>query len=385
MPNEVLNKIKYLCRAIPKVEWSGILLYAVEGSIKEPLKMKIILKDIILMNKGSQAYTEYNFNEKKRDQSGYVDRHIDYTNEHEEALEWHIGHIHSHNTMNVFFSGTDMDELHENSECHNFYLSLIVNNFMDFCCKVAFRGTASTKVDMPYIAMDENGNEYTIEEATFNVKKEKLFIYDCEIESKAEKIKVNSAFANNVTEVIEEADKPKPVHTTYPASSQQSSVVVNQPVAKTNITPQATIKKVEQKPSDIVRGFVDDIPFDELDTLFPKDEPEDIELFIMSLLTGGSIEEGCETLMDVLEYIAAFEDSISSDDVSKAVVDNYAPFYEKMFEEQSENPNFFRALTEDVIGMLEDYEGEYEFLSKAIMSIKYILKKFEEYEQQPTV
>jgi hypothetical protein len=162
MPDDTLNKIKYLCREIAKVEWSGILLYSVEGTIREPEKMIITLQDIIPMNKGTQAYTEYNFNEKKRDSSGYADRHIDYIEENEHALEWHLGHIHSHNTMAVFFSGTDMSELDDNSASHNFYLSLIVNNFMDFTAKVAFRATAEYKISMPYIALDENGNKYTM-------------------------------------------------------------------------------------------------------------------------------------------------------------------------------------------------------------------------------
>lgn len=53
-------------------------------------------------------------------------------NEHLE--ECRIGHIHSHNTMGVFFSGTDWGELEDNAPNHNYYLSLIVNNFMDFLC-----------------------------------------------------------------------------------------------------------------------------------------------------------------------------------------------------------------------------------------------------------
>ena len=31
MPDEILNKIKYLCREIAKVEWSGILVSAPVG------------------------------------------------------------------------------------------------------------------------------------------------------------------------------------------------------------------------------------------------------------------------------------------------------------------------------------------------------------------
>ena len=378
MPNEVLNKIKYLCKEIPKVEWSGILLYEVKGSIKQPTKMEIILRDIIPMNKGTQAYTEYQFNEKKRDSSGYADRHIDYIEENEHALEWHLGHVHSHNTMGVFFSGTDMAELDDNSASHNFYLSLIVNNFMDFTAKVAFRAEASSEIAMPYIALDENGTKYTIDESKFVVKKEKLFMYDCDIHHKSEKIKVDDYFANNVNDIIVEADKPKQSFTTYPATP-ATSYKPNTPVSNIPVSNPTAVKKVEQKPSEIVKGFIKDIPFDELDELFPRDEPEDIEIFIMALLGGGNkVDDTCENLVDTLEYLATFD--VSADDVCQSIVDNYGPLYEKYFEKNVENPDFFVALTEDVISILEDYEGEYEFLSKSIISLKYILKKFEEYE-----
>lgn len=92
MPDDVLYKIKQLCNVMPTVEWSGILLYDVKGTIKNPTKMIITLRDIILMDKGQKAFTSYNFNEKKRDQSGYSDRHIDYCEENEKALTWKIGH-----------------------------------------------------------------------------------------------------------------------------------------------------------------------------------------------------------------------------------------------------------------------------------------------------
>ena len=38
MPLSILNKIKYLCKTIPNVEWSGVLFYSLKGSIKKPEK-----------------------------------------------------------------------------------------------------------------------------------------------------------------------------------------------------------------------------------------------------------------------------------------------------------------------------------------------------------
>ena len=86
------------------MEWSGILLYSVKGSIKEPEKMELHAEDIIPMDKGSQGATEYEYNKKSMfDTSKFDDKHIDYVesmcDEHPEVLEWKVGHIHSHNNM----------------------------------------------------------------------------------------------------------------------------------------------------------------------------------------------------------------------------------------------------------------------------------------------
>jgi len=186
-----------LCNRISQVEWSGILLYDIEGSIKDPDKMKIILKDIIPMDKGSSAYTEYDFNKNQED------KHIDYTNKREEALLWSIGHIHSHGNMSVFFSGTDMDELKENSNAHNFYLSMIVNNAMDMTAKIGFKATAG---NCSYIALDENGEKYVV----LNSKeKEVFFIYDCIITTETQMIVIEDLdFIKNVEDILKPKQQP---------------------------------------------------------------------------------------------------------------------------------------------------------------------------------
>lgn len=374
MPDEVLNKIKYLCREIAKVEWSGILMYSVEGTIREPEKMVITLQDIIPMNKGTQAYTEYNFNEKKRDSSGYADRHIDYIEENEHALEWHLGHIHSHNTMSVFFSGTDMSELDDNSIAHNFYLSFIVNNFMDFTAKVAFRGTAESKISMPYIALDENGNKYTMEDSNFVVKKEKLFMYDCDIQSGKEVLKVDDFFLKSTSEIIAEADKPK-IPVSLPQPVMKANVpIVNRPLSNFNNI------KPKQTPANIVRGFMDDIPYEDIHNHVDNDI-DDVEEFIIALLRGTNPpDDEVKTLFGALEELQVFKNDIKDTDIAQTIIENYPPLFEKYFEKEMDNPDYFVMITEEVIEMLEDYEDEYPFISKAIMALKYTLIKFEENE-----
>ena len=204
MPTEVLHQIQYLCKNISEVEWSGALFYTTEGSIEKPGTFKITLKTILPLDKGSKAYTEYNLDE----------RFLDFIEEDfEERCTWKLGHIHSHNSMGVFFSGTDMAELNDNAPAHNFYLSLIVNNAMDFMAKVAFIGEAKKNIkQVPYTAKNVQGQDYTIERQDFEVNTQKLFIFDCEIFSDLQELSVTEQFIAQVAKIME----PKPVKT-FPA------------------------------------------------------------------------------------------------------------------------------------------------------------------------
>ena len=188
---EILNKIKYLCMEIPKVEWSGILFYKVVGSITKPASFECIITDILPMDMGSKTYTEYQFDQTV----------ADYIEQDDERFDWKIGHIHSHNTMKTYFSGTDMSELNDNSEFHNYYLSLIVNNFMDMTAKIAYRATTE---GFSYKAIDENGNSYS---KNLQIKQTYLVIHDCVINVPTEEISISKEFADRVAHI----KKPKKV------------------------------------------------------------------------------------------------------------------------------------------------------------------------------
>jgi hypothetical protein len=88
-----------------------------------------------LMDLGSSTYTEFD----------YTDKIIDAYDRDEELMEKRAGLVHSHHTMNAFFSGTDQEELHEKAET-GLYLSLIVNNDLKPCAKLAWSGKSTQKV-----------------------------------------------------------------------------------------------------------------------------------------------------------------------------------------------------------------------------------------------
>jgi len=129
LPVEIINQIMYLHSSIGKTEWSGLLLYdVISGNPSKPSEFLLKAKHIFLMDVGSAAFTEYQTD-------GDI---VDLYDKVEGAMEMKMGHIHSHHDMSAFFSGTDVDELMQNSDKHNYYLSLIVNFSGNYVAKVAF-------------------------------------------------------------------------------------------------------------------------------------------------------------------------------------------------------------------------------------------------------
>lgn len=115
---ELLSQISYLHNKIGGIEWSGLVFYKiVSGEISDPDKLKLRAERLYLMDIGNATYTEFSPDETIID---FYDKYPQC-----EAMKW--GMIHTHHGMDTFFSGTDLDELRDNSGPHQFYLSLIVN------------------------------------------------------------------------------------------------------------------------------------------------------------------------------------------------------------------------------------------------------------------
>lgn len=355
MPDEFLLKVKYLCRTIAKVEWSGILFYSIVGSIKQPETFSIILQDILPMDRGTGAYTEYEID----------NRYVDYLMDNPEAMEWHMGHIHSHNTMRVFFSGTDMSELNDNSENHNFYLSLIVNNFMDFACKIGFRAAIESKVtDVPYHALDEEGEKYIVDKATVSLKKEKLYVYDCLVVSKAEVIKVSKDFAGKVEGIV---NPPKPlveeVKKLPPAKNIQRYPNNFNPTNNKRPMHRTTTQK---EVDDFNKGFALD------------EQSIEIELFAKRLLNFGVIPGEDVEVIDLIDGLE--EMGVTAEIMASSVYDNIAKVYESQYPFQTENVEHFISTITEVGDVFEDYKDEYPFLYASIGLMREMIIKFEEYE-----
>lgn len=127
IPQEVEQKIRYLCAKVSTIEWSGILFYTYEGSLQNK-DLKIICKDIFLKDIGSSGYTEFDVS---ADETSYMLDH--------DLLDCQTGLIHSHNTFSAFFSGTDLNTLNKEGRDTNSFVSLIVNNAGQYVAAVTER------------------------------------------------------------------------------------------------------------------------------------------------------------------------------------------------------------------------------------------------------
>lgn len=323
MPQKVYNQIQYLCQQIAKVEWSGILFYRTEGSIQDPKTFKIILEDILPLHKGTASYTEYTFDE----------RVIDYMEENEHLEECRIGHIHSHNTMAVFFSGTDWSELEDNAPNHNYYLSLIVNNFMDFCAKVCFIAEAPNQT-YSFIAKDEVGNKYVVNSAEYSIPP-KLIVYDCDIDSPKKNIEVEQNFTQNVKKIIEKSE-------------------LN--------TAKNSLNSTSQKPGENWSNNQDSREFNWTSKNIKKLTVEDLldmysEDWCVFVLNTGNYTEGVDDLEKL--YSMYKERGITGNMLAKKVGDTFISSYQKYLadftEEEVQDPESFMTALSEAIFELNYY------------------------------
>ena len=203
LSEKVWDKMQYLCTHISKVEWSGCIFYDIKGSLFKPKTISINVLDLIPLDKGSETFTTYNFDERVLNYMVAMD-----------YLEYKIGHTHSHHNMNTFFSGTDLSELYDNSETIKPYLSIIINNRYEFSAKLAFR-TTRTSVNK-YSYQDINYNPC---EATELLEEEVIMIYDCDVITPKKELTVDEFFLKQFEAINKPKVKPKtigfnkPIHT----------------------------------------------------------------------------------------------------------------------------------------------------------------------------
>lgn len=171
IPAEVEKKIRFLCKNIWDVEWSGVLFYKVEGAFEDK-SLTIRCVDLFQMDIGSSTYTEFNVSP---DMATYM---VD----HPELLEEGIyqGLIHSHNNMATFFSGTDTATLSAEGNDMAHFVSLIVNNAGKYTAGVTRKYKCVQTVSEKYTYPTWNG-EVREGVETFDIEEEKLEWFNLDI------------------------------------------------------------------------------------------------------------------------------------------------------------------------------------------------------------
>lgn len=159
------EKIIYLCSRVSSVEWSGVLFYEMEGTLGEDLR--IIAKDLLLLNIHASTYTEYEND--TTDIPAYMVEHG--------LTHAYQGHIHSHNTMATFFSGTDTATLKEEGAKRPHFLSLIVNNANQYTACI----TVKAEVEENLIFKGFSGNVLNIQIPEDNVTRVSVHYVSTEI------------------------------------------------------------------------------------------------------------------------------------------------------------------------------------------------------------
>jgi len=170
---ELLSKIWYLCHRINEVEWSGVLFYKTEGSISDISNLKFTCTDFYLMDKGTGAYTEYESDDSVLSFK-IKNKYLPPT--------YKAGKLHSHNSMKVFHSTTDLEDLYEYSEGEMYYLSLIVNNKGEFDCKIAWWGSRKIEHRGYFTYVDDSGEIKQVNvNNTPEVEEQCIFVASCNV------------------------------------------------------------------------------------------------------------------------------------------------------------------------------------------------------------
>ena len=164
IPVEVEKKIRFLCKNIWDVEWSGVLFYKVEGAFEDK-SLTIRCVDLFQMDIGTSTYTEFNVSP---DVATYM---VD----HPELLEEGIyqGLIHSHNNMATFFSVTDTATLSAEGNDMAHFVSLIVNNSGKYTAGITRKYKCVQTVSEKYTYPTWN-DEVREGVETFDIEEEKL-------------------------------------------------------------------------------------------------------------------------------------------------------------------------------------------------------------------
>ena len=331
IPEDVENKIRFICSQIWKDEWSGTLFYKPEGSFEDGT-LVIRCVDIYVMDIGTAAYTEF-------DMSPDV---ISYMTENMELLDCQMGLIHSHNNMSTFFSGTDTGTLREEGMDRNHFVSLIVNNEGTYTAAIT-RKVKSSKTITDNFVYPSFEDKVVSDSKVYISENEELEWYYLKIEFERSGT-FYEPFKERLNEIKklkeEKAKKARPITTTtnmYMGRPVQSAPQIGKPV-----TQQSYKSPVGQ--NNVIKNNDGELPFDWdfIDNKIGDDIPyghvyfnkKTIKSLVLQLITGSIILPN-ESKVDAKKWAKGM-----------------APIFKKRFGEGESGLKLFKAWAEGYIEYL---------------------------------
>lgn len=346
-------------------------MYSVKGSIKNFETVELTIEDIFPMDKGTTASTGYELG----------DEFIDYRMENPKSLSWKVGMIHSHHSMNSYFSGTDMSELSDNTEFHNYYLSLVVNNMGKMVAKVAFRGDIKG-----YQCKDESGKDWTLK---LTADRQAMFTFDCKIITVQEVVKVSKSFAKRTTMIITDSDKKSYIYKKALEDERNAKTkYLPKPWRKENNLPESLKNHKwfqEEREDDWEELDNWNASFSGNKPKSKRDMSQDERYwdFTKYLVRIGDELDSPDTLENALEDSSIIVENVTL--YVRKMVTMYPALFEKYWDIFGEiNTEVFVTTTGEVLDILENYEGLFEVVEPLINGLELMIAKMQVLDEQGT-
>ena len=189
IPINVIDQVDFLHRKIGSVEWSGILLVKIEGSINNLTDLEVDVKDIFLCDIGTSVSTSYDNTDHYEDLWELFPDY-DFLNDQRwdgknNLVGYKMCQCHTHHTLNggAYFSGTDMDDLKINSSAHGLYISLIFDAKGNYVAKGSFEAKIEENlvikaVDFPNNNLSLNNQSDQLITFDFKINQESVLLDD---------------------------------------------------------------------------------------------------------------------------------------------------------------------------------------------------------------
>lgn len=304
---------------------------------------------------------------------------VDYQMNNMESIDWIKGHIHSHNDMDVFFSGTDISELNDNCRSFNFYLSVIVNNFGEILGKIAFAGKQKTE----FTCKDEEGNDFNLKVEFAKEELPSMLIYNCKFDESIINLNVPNDFKERMKLIDEKSKQRRALQTKdFHTPTLNGATGTNSSNAPTLFKDQKNIGDwgdlISNKNIPVQQYRRSDRP--KIEDEWEEESVSTMEEFSAYVIRLGEMLEN-DTISEALNDIEIA--NLNAESLANTIMDNYPKYYDNFFElKDIPNPDkLFIDTLDGVIDYYKEHETLFKFLTPVIERLEQFSAKYDEYSR----